>query len=67
MLLTAASGLLGIERDSSMSLLQCYTNGRFDSSKFIQLRRNEREQEFDDAAEFWVNSVALVKIVGCGW
>ena len=38
MLFPAASDVLGLQRDDSMastSLLQCYTNGRFDSTKFL--------------------------------
>ena len=35
----------------STSLLQCYTDGRFDSTKFIKLRRHDSDIAFEDAAD----------------
>ena len=51
MLFPTASDVLGHQRDDSMastSLLQCYRNGRFDSTKFLLQRKREYESDDDD-------------------
>ena len=60
MILPYASGALGTMRDNSMqdnsmSLLDCYTNGRFDSTKFILLRNKELDDAFEETAELLVS------------
>ena len=47
MLLADASDALGIYRDESMSFLQCYSHGRFDSTKFLEMRRKEFDTDFE--------------------
>jgi len=56
MILPHASGALGIMRDkyiqdNSMNLLDCYTNGRFDFTKFILIRNKELDNDFEKTAE----------------
>jgi len=43
--------LPGLRDVHNTSLLQCYTDGRFDASKFIQLRKREYDNDFDASAE----------------
>lgn len=50
MLLQTAAALFGHQRDDSTSFLRCYTDGRFDVTKFINLKRKQRDDEFEDAA-----------------
>ena len=51
MLFPATSDVLGLQQDYSMAstlLLQCYTNGRFDSTKFLLRRKREYESDDED-------------------
>mmetsp|Transcript_46389 Transcript_46389/g.97498 ORF Transcript_46389/g.97498 Transcript_46389/m.97498 type:complete len:208 (-) Transcript_46389:927-1550(-) len=65
MLLHSASDLLSLHRDESIaedstSLLQYFLNGRFDSTKYLRLRRRDYYGDhhgLDDPAEFDVHDV----------
>ena len=50
MLFSTAAGALPREIPC-YSLLECYTDGRFDSTKWLRLRRKEDEEYIDKSAE----------------
>ena len=51
MLLPLASHALSITRDDSMSVRQGYSNGRFNSTKYLQMRRIDLDNDFNELSE----------------
>ena len=51
MLLPLAADALSITRDDSMSVWQCYSNGRLNSTKYLQMRRIDLDNDFDKLSE----------------
>ena len=56
MLLPLASDALSITRDISMSVRQCYSNRRFKSTKYLQMRRIDLDNNFYKLSEMLKSS-----------